>query len=289
MKEVTEFYRFIDERHRIWHRRFVEKKEQPWTEDPILRLYNFTNVYRELDRGTQYLWERVDKGSSFANMLYQIILYRFINRIETFDEIGFIPTIDDNWDSFFPILEQMRKDKKPIFNTAYRVICNAGKGVKRIDELRNVMEPLTEESNMEGECFIIGCGNSTSLEMFNEMLQYLKHIGPFIAYEISIDFLNIDPLNDWSEDDWANPGPGCRVGLSYIDERFKTAGNVALVEFMRALRAKQHENLPDDFPYYKGKELSLRNIEHSLCEFGKYMNIKNKVGRSRPLFSPYQS
>jgi hypothetical protein len=51
----------------------------------------------------------------------------------------------------------------------------------------------------------------------------------------------------------------------------------------------------EDFKYYneenpknykKGKRLSLRCIEHSLCEFSKYWKMKNQIGKGRKKFEP---
>jgi hypothetical protein len=59
------FLAFIVERHSIWHRR--RDMSRPWTTDPILASGKFGNVWRALDRGTQ--WETaacaaIDRGIS---------------------------------------------------------------------------------------------------------------------------------------------------------------------------------------------------------------------------------
>ena len=48
------FFETMYERMMIWKRRFIEQKPQPWTENAILRDSKFTNVYRELDRNSQW-------------------------------------------------------------------------------------------------------------------------------------------------------------------------------------------------------------------------------------------
>ena len=54
-ENVSDFFKFMHSRHMAWHRRFILKlpKEQ-WTKNKILIQYKYTNVYRQLDRGT--LW-----------------------------------------------------------------------------------------------------------------------------------------------------------------------------------------------------------------------------------------
>jgi hypothetical protein len=52
--EIEKFFAFITERQNIFHRRFVVKQPPPWTEDSILQVIRLENIYRELDRGTQF-------------------------------------------------------------------------------------------------------------------------------------------------------------------------------------------------------------------------------------------
>ena len=45
---------FVIERHKIWERRQAGEPG-PWTRDPILASRKFTNVFRVLDPGTQFV------------------------------------------------------------------------------------------------------------------------------------------------------------------------------------------------------------------------------------------
>ena len=46
-------WRMAAERQRIYRRR-LRNEAQPWTGDPVLRSYRFTNAYRAADRVSQY-------------------------------------------------------------------------------------------------------------------------------------------------------------------------------------------------------------------------------------------
>lgn len=66
-----EFFYFIYGRQLIWHKRFILNENFPWSSDKILQKYKILNVYRELDKGTGYiinklkiLWE-VKTGKLF--------------------------------------------------------------------------------------------------------------------------------------------------------------------------------------------------------------------------------
>jgi hypothetical protein len=51
-------WRFAAERQMIFFRR-LEGAAFPWTQDPILQRYKFTNAYRASDRVSQYLIKQV--------------------------------------------------------------------------------------------------------------------------------------------------------------------------------------------------------------------------------------
>ncbi len=53
---VDEVFAFVHERHQIYLRRQAGQPK-PWTANPILQQYRFTNVYRELDRVTIWIRE----------------------------------------------------------------------------------------------------------------------------------------------------------------------------------------------------------------------------------------
>src|SRR5690348_3648568 len=83
------FYRFMYERHMIWHRRFKLGLPPPWTKDPILRDLKFTNVYRELDRGTLWYLNNVAETykDELLDLLWLTVMYRLLNKVETFEKV----------------------------------------------------------------------------------------------------------------------------------------------------------------------------------------------------------
>lgn len=81
------FFRTMYERQMIWKRRFMEHKSQPWTDDPILRDNKFTNVYRELDRNSQWEIKNIirDDSLSLNNLIWKMMVFRFFNNPATFE------------------------------------------------------------------------------------------------------------------------------------------------------------------------------------------------------------
>lgn len=82
-----EFFRTMFERQMIWKRRFLDQKPRPWTDDPILRDYKFTNVYRELDRNSQWQIRNIllDDELTLTNLVWKMMVFRYFNNPPTFE------------------------------------------------------------------------------------------------------------------------------------------------------------------------------------------------------------
>ena len=80
------FFWLMHERMAIWKRRFIDKRDRPWTDNEILRDYKFTNVYRELDRNSQWQIKNIilDDSLSLKNLIWKMMVFRFFNNPETF-------------------------------------------------------------------------------------------------------------------------------------------------------------------------------------------------------------
>ena len=270
-KVLDLFFRFVDERQTVFYRRFIERRPPPWTRDRILRRYKFTNVYRELDRGTLYLLKEIVGRGSSRDVLFNILIYRIFNRIETYQAIGFQNVDSFDSDAMLRRLQSLRQRGIAVFTNAFMVpgtkyansprkVENIVIGVIRDDLVRNFDAHYDR---------IIG---SPSLEAAHSAVKGIRHFGDFLAYEAIID-LNYSGLLNISEDDWVTAGPGCRKGIDYI---FASRGGLSYAEVVRVLREDQEFHfgrLGITFHRYDGKDLTLRNIEHSLCEFSKYYRL----------------
>src|SRR5713226_7864614 len=80
------FWRFAFERQEVFFRR-VAALPAPWTRDPVLRSYRFTNVYRAADRVSQYLIRRViyEGDQSEEEVFFRTLLFKIFNKIETWE------------------------------------------------------------------------------------------------------------------------------------------------------------------------------------------------------------
>ena len=89
VSEVYESYwRFAAERQAVFFRR-ARGEARPWTHNPVLSIYKFTNAYRASDRVSQYLIRRViyrdDLPNSPREVFFRILLFKMFNKIETWE------------------------------------------------------------------------------------------------------------------------------------------------------------------------------------------------------------
>lgn len=276
------FWDFLYERQLVWYKRNILKEPFPWTEDPVLLKYKFTNIYRELDTGTQYMFDNVlGKTDDLSIELFNIILYRTYNLTSTWDHIGFVYDFEKQKDELVATLDNLQSSGITIWTSAhmvppYRTIEGATKTQRMV---KNLLPIWRERQSLLAN--IQSCQDLKSIfKHFVKLLQY----GPFLAYELTTDvtYTNITTL---SEDDyWANPGPGCKRGIKWIFPKLKDLKPTTkdFEDCIIRIRNDQFTRLREEFQEiaFDNKILSMRNIEHSLCEFDKYN--RTVVGFSKP-------
>ena len=88
--DVELFFETMVERQKIWKRKTFLKLSPPWSGDEILRDYKFTNVYRELDRNSQWQINNIfkKKQKSKFDLVWKILLFRIFNQPDFFEFIG---------------------------------------------------------------------------------------------------------------------------------------------------------------------------------------------------------
>lgn len=287
------FWRFINERQQVWHRRVVEGQAFPWSEDEILNEYRFTNVYRELDPGTQYAIQHIlEKDALKSDKIFNIMMYRLIGRLETHDYLGF-KTIESFNSQVFEQELKYRRDveDKPVFTGAYMVSGYNQMGSS--DKVENVAVIFDQLSSDEE--FFERLRSVEGIEDAYDVIRSKPGFGNFLSYQVLVDLLYpVDCYNGgsvlpYSHDEWSSPGPGAQKGLKKLVDGFKGFSRLDVMRWLRENQSEEFDRLGIDFPYLKthdGRrlELSLANIQNCLCEFYKYHKILNSNGRARRCF-----
>lgn len=288
--KLKKFIWWINERHKIYTLRF-QGYPAPWTRDPILRKYKFTNVYRQLDRVTQEWQDRfcrlLHRGDKMTDgdLLFHVVMFRIFNWPETYDKLFFGMRNGWNFVKAVKLLDEMKAEKKQIFTGAYIVTSGGDSQPKHITICAALEVLHTRRHDMAYQI-----KSYKTLENAVDILQDIPTIGPFVAYEIACD-LRFTRLLSHARDvqSWANPGPGAKRGIHRLlwgtKERRKPMKQTAYVAAIRELYVHVTTNKLFDA---RGCEwpFEMREIEHSLCEFDKYERVKNGDGRPRSKFVP---
>jgi hypothetical protein len=281
--KTKEFFEFAQERHNIYLRRFCHAPNPygegpnggPWTDDPILQEYRFTNVYRELDKTT--IWFRNNIREPFRDkkdVLLATIAFRWFNRIST----GRI--LDDQmmfsyWDS--DEARKLLQGISPVVTAAY--IIKTPNGMNKLDGVLWCIDQCADDI---GRMYREMC-ESNSLERSWEILKEMPFMGPFMAYEVITDLRHTHILENATDImTWANPGPGCRRGISRLlgldKDYFRSGKTDEIMSHMQLLLAQSQDYIPDMPPW------EMREVEHTLCEFDKYLRAKSGDGRPKQKF-----
>jgi len=306
---LSEFFRIMFERQEVWRKRFMLKEKPPWTKDKILRDYKFTNVYRELDRHSQWEIENIIKQDNLSRLdvIWQIIMFRLINRPETFEFFGKktkwgngLPKYEEfNKNVLYAMMRKFRSMGENPFTNAYLVNSLACPGKTR--DWCYALHILPEIHKVIPEISKLLLVSKEPQEIINYLIK-LPSIANFIAHEIYISFCYVPKYSDrrlmkFTENSWTNVGPGASLGIRLIfpslSSREQIDGIYMLKEMASDMLKKfgafwyPYWSKDDDF-YFVSQlpNITLHQIEMFLCEYSKYWKMTEGVGKQRSKFKP---
>jgi len=182
------------------------------------------------------------------------------------------------------LINSMLKQGLRTFTGAY-IITNQGLKLPKSEVVvDHFLSPIWE--NKEALAQI--AASTQSLQKVHEAMGAYKGWGGggFMSYEVVTD-LNYTPVLDKAKDrfSWANAGPGAIRGLNRILGIPLKKGMTQPVanEYMVRLLKKTPNYI---LPHVPLKEVDMRTIEHSLCEWDKYERVRLGQGRPRSIYKP---
>jgi thymidylate kinase len=268
------WWRFAAERQKIFFKRLA-KDPFPWTDDPILYVHKFTNVYRASDRVSQYLIRHViyreDLPSTPDEVFFRIIFFKLFNKIETWrlfeKSLGPITYADYVFKHYDRILTQAMNEDQTIYSAAY--IMPSGGSLGHSQKHRNHLR-LIELMMKDG--LPKKLQNAPSMQRGFELLREYPTIGDFLAYQFITD-VNYSGITNFSEMDFVVPGPGALDG---IRKCFIDYGGLNEPEIIRMMADRQEEEfarLGIEFQDLWGRRLQLIDCQNLFCEVDKYSRV----------------
>ena len=280
------YWRFAAERQAIFFRRF-HGLNGPWTDDPILNRYKFTNAYRASDRVSQYVIRDViyDGDQSPREVFFRVILFKFFNRIDTWKRLvaafGELTAKRFKPQQYDKVLTAALESGELLYSGAY-IMPSGGVGWRQDRKHRMHLRLLEYMLSQELPERVAG---ARSMREAFELLKSVPSIGDFLAYQYVTD-LNYSAGSDFGENEFVVAGPGARNG---IRKCFETLGGLTEADLIRFVSDRQDEEFGSrglKFESLWERPLQLIDCQNLFCEVDKYSrvyhpDVKVKSGRAR--------
>jgi hypothetical protein len=265
------YWRFAAERQRVFFRK-AAGSQPPWTSDPILGRYRFTNAYRAADRVSQFLIREVQLGGpqNARDVFFRTILFKLFNRIDTWRllESQFGAISPDTYDhtSYERVLSDAMTSGRRIYSAAYIMPSGRVEGQRKHEAHLKLLEQMMRE---DLPTRLTQCG---SMQEGFDLLGGYPMIGDFLAYQYVTD-LNYSSLLNFSEMDFVMPGPGARSGIRKCFADFGSYSESDLIRWMADHQEEEFARRGIDFPSLWGRPLQLIDCQNLFCEVDKYARV----------------
>lgn len=269
MRNVSQYFWTARERERIRLRRANGLPREEWTKDGPFKLWRFCNVRREDDKTTIWFRENVRQHVTGVDALKATIAFRWFNRIETGERIVDMLRAPATWNT--ETARQRLTGLSPVVTGAYII-----KGYDGLSKLDGVLLCIHEAMPQLEEFYARWMAeDKCSLQEWWSDLTSLAYMGRFMAYEAVSDLRWCEPFNQADDiNEWANAGPGCARGLSWVmygkPGEFNPGSErdqIAMLNVMHDIleMSRDDKYWPGDWPKWE-----MREVEHWACEYDKY-------------------
>lgn len=264
---------WITEREHIRRRR-VLGMHKPWSADPIMRNTRWCNV-RRLDDAVScslfaYFYSDTQKE---GEQVTAAALGRLIN----WPPALMCVTEGESFRSVHIATMRLRllhraAYREKVFTGAYVV-----PGVEGMSKVNSVCDLVGRIARQWPRVARAG-----SMEATHAHLMTFDGLGSFLAGQIVADLAHLPIGRAWPDrDGWAPVGPGSQRGMNRLRGDPKNT-RLTQVDFHQSLRVLMRRDLPPLVgEIMQDRKLQAMDIQNCLCEFDKYMRLKNGEGTVR--------
>lgn len=262
----------------------------PWTTDPILQTYKFTNLRRRDDRVSRWLRQHIltsaNLNVSFSSFILFSAFCRWCNWPPVIEEIlrrELYPAKNVKWQAIAELMDEMKSERKKVFTGAYMINAKGcAKGESKAQFIvRDVIQkgiggvlPQLEKAFHTG----------SRQEVWKVLMTAPCH-GSFMAGQC-VDDWGMTILLSGAKDRylWAPMGPGSVRGFNRVLGREPIRKRPSEEEFCEHLQVWRKEIIAALGGAYR--DLSLMDCQNALCETDKMLRVKNGEGRPRSKYKP---
>lgn len=270
----NEFWKFAAERQSIFCHR-LSQSVAPWTTDPILSEFKFTNVYRASDRVSQFLIREViyTGDDDPSEVVFRVLLFKLFNKIETWEllgqELGPITTSRFSVEKYSAVLNKAFEEGQRIYSGAY-IMPAGGKAfstARKHDAHLQLLEFMLKDRLPEK---ILAAQN---LKQLFQILRSYPLIGDFLAFQYAID-INYSEVTHFAESEFVAAGPGARSGLRKCFANFEGVSEEDVIRLVTELQEEEFNRRGISFKWLGGRRLQLIDIQNIFCEIDKYARVR---------------
>jgi len=282
----------------IWERERVRLHKEaglpkPWTDDPILQRYKFTNLRRHHDRTSRELRECL-YGPNFNEdrraILMNCALSRYFGTWEFAEAVGWQEYDNFDFEGIKNLASERLASKKRVFTGAY-VITNQGISAPKQEVVVDIFLKGLHAATPE---LVRKAAVTQSWERVGREMQKLTGFGGsgFMVKEVLVDTTytgfwdktfehptdgTFSYPDDWMK--WTPIGPGARRGAARVlgDEDAKPVKEASAFDvIMELLEMSNSLGSPTEI-----RGLCPHDIQFQLCEFDKYERVRLGQGKPR--------
>lgn len=274
-KAFDTYWKFAYERQNIFFNR-LKCNPAPYTSDPVLQEYKFTNTYRACDRVSQFLIKNViynaEDSYSQNDILFRILLFKLFNKIETWQllehRFGELTAKNFKIAPFKRFLDSEMNKGRVLYSNAYMM----ASGCKEFDVTRKhhahlmLLDRMLKDNLAEK---VASCKKMN--EAYSLLLDY-PLIGSFLAYQYVTD-LNYSTLTDFKETEFTIPGPGARDGIKKCFSKLGGLSETDIIKMMTDRQEYEFDRLGLKFKMIGRRPLQYIDIQNIFCEVDKYCRV----------------
>lgn len=270
---TAELAYWINEREAMRIKKEEGDATPPFSLDPAMANVRYCNVHREDDKVTRWIaknWR--DVNAKDPELTLAMVAARMINWPDTLAEIRFPQGHHiDQWLSHGKMIIRERQAAGLKAWTSAYTISTCGRTMLKenyvFDHVLSAVQYLNLSALYEG----------TKLEVAFKTLRQVDGLGSFLSAQVIADLKNTPghPLSKapdfWT---WSAPGPGSLRGLTaYFGH------NVSERYYQTHIEQCYNEVRPHLYEYVG--PLHMQDFQNCLCEFSKFMRVKEGDGRVR--------
>lgn len=276
---LSSFVNFMIERENIRIKK-EGGESWPWTDDPILRDFKFTNVHRYDDR-TSRKFAKLYRECIVPRVppwqtLYCCGVLRYFGTVNFMNALSFKTLTTHDARELILRAGTMRRAGEKVFTSAY-VITNGGRSEPKENVVADYLGGLWAQA---GLIVTEGATYQSWEAMYKTMFKLPGFGGSgFMAKEVLQDFMMAYPEASLLDRNiWTPMGPGGRRGMNRMHDRrvdFHQSELKFISECIQ-LCGMVKDWWPEDWT-----PLSSHDVQFQLCEFDKYSRVLTGEGKPK--------